>query len=113
MTINYTALGKRISKFRKESGLTQEQISEKLHISRKHISQIEVASSRPSLETLVDIANLLDISTDNLLIDSLTHSASTINPEIHRLLLDCNATEQEIIASAIKILKIVLYNLGI
>ena len=97
MALDYSALGKRISNFRNASGLTQEQFGEKLNMSRKHISQVEAAISRPSLETLVDIANLLGISTDDLLVDSLTHSASTADSEIHRLLLDCNAIEQEIL----------------
>ena len=59
MALDYTALGKRISTFRNASGLTQEQFCEKLNVSRKHISQIEAAISRPSLETLVDIANIV------------------------------------------------------
>ena len=36
-----------------------------------------VAISRPNLDTLVDIANALGLSADDLLVDSLTHSAST------------------------------------
>ena len=59
-------------------------------MTRKHISVIETAINRPSLDTLVDIANALNVSADDLLVDSLTHSASTADSEIHRLLLDCN-----------------------
>ncbi len=103
MALDYSALGKRISNFRNASGLTQEQFDEKLNMS--HISQVEAAISRPSLETLVDIANLLGISTDDLLVDSLTHSASTADSEIHRLLLDCNAIEQEILTRMVKEMK--------
>lgn len=66
-------------------------------MTRKHISVIETAINRPSLDTLVDIANALNVSADDLLVDSLTHSASTADSEIHRLLLDCNTTEQEIL----------------
>ncbi len=113
MAIDYVTLGKRIGNFRNASGLTQEQFGEKLNMSRKHISQVEAAISRPSLETLVDIANLLGISTDDLLVDSLTHSASTADTEIHRLLLDCNATEQEILTRMVKEMKAILYGLGI
>ena len=108
MALDYSALGKRISNFRNASGLTQEQFGEKLNMSRKHISQVEAAISRPSLETLVDIANLLGISTDDLLVDSLTHSASTADSEIHRLLLDCNAIEQEILTRMVKEMRIII-----
>lgn len=113
MALDYSALGKRISNFRNASGFTQEQFCEKLNMSRKHISQIEAATSRPSLEALVDIANLLGISADDLLVDSLTHSASTADSEIHRLLLDCNTLEQEILTRMIKELKAILYGLGV
>ena len=113
MALDYTALGKRISTFRNASGLPQEQFCEKLNVSRKHISQIEAAISRPSLETLVDIANILNISADDLLVDSLAHSASTADSEIHRLLLDCNAIEQEILTRMVKEMKAILYGLGV
>lgn len=70
-------------------------------------------SAAPSLETLVDIANILNISADDLLVDSLAHSASTADSEIHRLLLDCNAIEQEILTRMVKEMKAILYGLGV
>ena len=109
MAIDYEALGKRISNARKQIGITQEALGEQLNMTRKHISVI----NRPSLDTLVDIANALNVSADDLLVDSLTHSASTADSEIHRLLLDCNTTEQEILTRTVKELKAILYGLGI
>ena len=50
-------------------------------------------TEHPSVATLVDIADALCISIDDLLIDSLHYSVSTSNTELHRLLLDCNETE--------------------
>ena len=41
------------------------------------------------------------------------HSTSTSNSEIHRLLLDCNEIEQEILTRMVKELKAILYGLGI
>lgn len=82
-------------------------------MTRKHISVIETAINRPSLDTLVDIANALNVSADDLLVDSLTHSASTADSEIHRLLLDCNAIEQEILTRMVKEMKAILYGLGV
>lgn len=87
MATDYKALGKRISNARKQAGITQEALGEQLNMTRKHISVIESAIKRPSLDALVDIANALDVSTDDLLVDSLMHSTSTSNSEIHRLLL--------------------------
>lgn len=113
MAIDYEALGKRISNARKQVGITQEALGEQLNMTRKHISVIETAINRPGLDTLVDIANALNVSADDLLVDSLTHSASTADSEIHRLLLDCNTTEQEILTRTVKELKAILYGLGI
>lgn len=113
MAIDYEALGKRISNARKQVGITQEALGEQLSMTRKHISVIEAAISRPSLDTLVDIANALGLSADDLLVDSLTHSASTADSEIHRLLLDCNEIEQEILTRMVKEMKAILYGLGI
>ena len=44
---------------------------------------------------------------------SLHYSVSTSNTELHRLLLDCNETEQEIIIRMAKELKAILVSLGI
>ena len=111
MATDYKALGKRISNARKQAGITQEALGEQLNMTRKHIS--ESAIKRPSLDALVDIANALDVSTDDLLVDSLMHSTSTSNSEIHRLLLDCNEIEQEILTRMVREMKAILYGLGI
>ena len=112
MATDYKALGKRISNARKQAGITQEALGEQLNMTRKHISVIEAAIKRPSLDALVDIANALDVSTDDLLVDSLMHSTSTSNSEIHRLLLDCNEIEQEILTRMVREMKAILYGLG-
>lgn len=106
-------MGKRISNARKQIGITQEILGEKLNVTRKHISVIEAAVNRPSLDILVDIANALNVSADDLLVGSLSHSASTADSEIHRLLLDCNAIEQDILTRMVKEMKAILYGLGI
>lgn len=85
---------------------------------RPLMSNVEILSvsnftPKPSLESLVQIANILNVSADDLLVDSLTHSTSTADTEIHRLLLDCNATEQEILTRMVKEMKAILYGLGI
>ena len=63
MPIDYPALGKRIAFFRNQSHLTQEDFAYEVHLSRQYISQLETAACRPSLETIVEIANTLGVST--------------------------------------------------
>ena len=57
----------RLKKLRKESGYTQVQISENLNISQQSYLRYETGQGEPSLETLVKLAKLLDVSTDYLL----------------------------------------------
>ena len=67
----------------------------------------------PGIGFLVRNKSEFGISADDLLVDSLTHSASTADSEIHRLLLDCNTLEQEILTRMVKELKAILYGLGV
>lgn len=52
-------LGKRIQKMRKMAGLTQEELAEKVNVSRAYIGYIEQARNTPSLELLEKIARIL------------------------------------------------------
>lgn len=62
---------------------------------------------------LVKIANTLSVSADELLLDCLEYPSSSANSEIHRLLLDCNETEQTVIIRMAKELKAILVSLGV
>ena len=75
--------------------------------------QIENGTKVPSLSVLVKIANTLSVSADELLLDCLEYSSSSANSEIHRLLLDCNETEQTVIIRTARELKATLVSLGI
>lgn len=59
--------GDRIAYMREKRGLTQEDLSNKLGISRASLSHYETNRRQPDYETLRNIANLFDISTDYLL----------------------------------------------
>lgn len=74
--MNYEMLGKRIRACRKSKQYTLEQLAEKLDVSTTFIGQIERAAGKPSLETLVKIASVLEVSTDELLFDGLGEKAA-------------------------------------
>ena len=74
---------------------------------------IENGTKIPSISVLVEIANTLSVSADELLLDCLEHSSSSANSEFHRLLLDCNETEQTVIIRMAKELKATLVSLGV
>lgn len=60
------ALGKRIQKYRKEAGYTQEDLAEKVGISRAYMGFIEQGRYSPSLEILEKIAKRLKIKLSEL-----------------------------------------------
>ena len=65
----FIELGYNIACYRKHAGLTQEQLAERVGISRQHLGAIEAPNLvRPiSLELLFNIADVLDIPAYKLL----------------------------------------------
>ena len=65
----FIELGYNIADYRKHAGLTQEQLAERVGISRQHLGAIEAPNLvRPiSLELLFNIADVLDIPAYKLL----------------------------------------------
>ena len=59
--------GERIKNYRKENNLTQDDLAEKLHVSRQSISKWETGNAYPNYSLLLDIAKLLNESVDDLL----------------------------------------------
>lgn len=60
-TTKYLQLGRNIFKIRKEKGFSQNQLAEKLEISREHLAKIETAKRCISLGLLIDISDVLNI----------------------------------------------------
>ena len=65
MTLS-VSIGSRIAKLRKDYNMTQEQLAEKLDISIKHCSSVERGLSCLSLEKLIEVSILFDVSLDYL-----------------------------------------------
>ncbi|MBR5419565.1 MAG: helix-turn-helix transcriptional regulator [Lachnospiraceae bacterium] len=63
----YWDMGERIRSKRLELSLTQEQLSEKIGVSSKHISEVERGNDRLSYDKLLLLCDELDCSTDYLL----------------------------------------------
>lgn len=62
----YKRIGLNIKNFRTANGLTQQQLADKLGMSLNFIGKIEVGFDHPSLYTLIDIANCLEIPLKDL-----------------------------------------------
>ena len=62
----YKKLGLNIAYYRKEKGLSQMQLSEKINISRTHMSRIENNDCAVSLDVIFSIAKALEIPVNKL-----------------------------------------------
>lgn len=67
MAENSNSIGSQIASLRKAKGLTQSELSERLHISYQAVSKWERGETLPDTAMLVDLANILQTTTDNIL----------------------------------------------
>ena len=58
-----------IKKYRKEQGLSQEALAEKLRVTSQAVSKWECMQSIPDIEAMVEICELIGISLDKLVLD--------------------------------------------
>ena len=72
--------GQRFTRLRKEKNLTQEYIANKFNISAQAVSKWENDISLPDITILADLAELFDITTDELL-GKEKHLVTTVLPE--------------------------------
>ena len=83
--LNGEKIGLFIMNRRKELGLTQQQLADKLHISFQAVSKWEKGTTYPNIEILRDLAIVLDVSTDEILAggrketDGLSYSKAGVN----------------------------------
>ena len=59
-------LGKKLRELRRAENLTQEQLAAKLNISRVNYTRYETGAVRPDYETVILLADLYEISLDEL-----------------------------------------------
>jgi len=71
-TLQVTTIGKKIADLRKASGMTQQQLADKLSVTNKAISKWETGRGLPDTAILPTLASVLGVSIDDIM------SASTI-----------------------------------
>ena len=64
-------LADKIIELRKRSGWSQEELAEKMHVSRQSVSKWEGAQSVPDLEKIIMLSRIFGVSTDYLLKDDM------------------------------------------
>lgn len=61
------SLGERLYELRKKKGLSQEEVAERLNVTRQSVSKWETDESKPDFDKIVPICELYEISTNELL----------------------------------------------
>lgn len=93
MDINKKLIGKRIKHRREASGLSQEQLAEKLDLSTNHISSMECGKSLLTTKSLLALYDILGGTPDYYLVGEITPEADDITALVKLL----SPTEQKML----------------
>ena len=108
MSVDYISIGKRIKEIRIAKGWTQAKLAEESDVEPSNISHIERAATKLSLPTMVNIANALGVTLDEIAYGSLVKNAHVSVKMIDEVLGDCSPDELKSLAEVIKTTKSVL-----
>ena len=101
-SMNQKAIGRRIKAAREKKRLTQEQLAEYVDLSPMHVSVIERGVKLPKLETLINIANVLDVSADVLLQDVVNNQVKLCASEASELVSQLPREDQKRVLAALR-----------
>ena len=71
--------GEKVQSLRKQKGMSQEELAEKLSVTRQTISKWELDQSTPDLEFIAQLSDILGATTDYLIKNVSEESAENIN----------------------------------
>ena len=86
--LDYPAIARRIKAARKQTGLTQAELAERIDISTNAVAKLENDLMAPSLQTLVNIANVLHMDLNDLFFDCVPQNDETAQDRLLVALLD-------------------------
>ena len=67
----------KIAQLRNDNNWSQEELAEKLNVSRQSISKWESRQTKPDLDKIVALSDIFDVSTDYLLKDDAEEESNT------------------------------------
>ena len=105
MELDFKAIGKRIKIARIKKNFTQEAVADRIGVSPQHVSNMETGNCRVRLPTLVAIANMLSVSVDELLCDTVLTSKPIFEREAKDIFEDCNEYEVRVLVDVLKATK--------
>ena len=113
MAIDSESIGKRVRFFRNEKHLSQEDLAEATNVTQEYIARIEAGVKVPSLDMVLQIANALETTANDLLSDNLNVLISDTDKQLHDIFFDCTTVERDLLLRTLKFLKALLSEFGI
>ncbi len=98
-----TSVGKNLKNIRKKNDLTQDELAEKLSVTRQAVSNWENGKTEPDIETLTKIAQIFDISIDEL-VDGIPKGIKELRGKKSHLYIGIGFTVFYIISSLLMII---------
>lgn len=99
-------LGARIKDVRKSRGLSQERLAEKVDISPRYLSRLEVGQQIPSIETLAGLAEALEVQLWELFAFGPDGTLKQLRVTMRKLLQE---EDEQRLRLAVKVLRAVLH----
>lgn len=108
MNSNLKDVGNRVRQARKDKGLTQSQLADRIDVSESHLSAIETGKINFGVDVLYKLTDELQVSADWLLRASNPETRKINNEEFDALISDCSPEEISAIFKMAKELKVAL-----
>ncbi len=96
-------ISEKLKEARQSIGMTQDQVAEKIMVSRVTISHWESGKSLPDIVSLISLSDLYGIS-----LDELVKEDSKMTEKVKKDVKDANANKRLIIATAILVIAVLL-----
>ena len=98
-----TSVGKNLKNIRKKNDLTQDELAEKLSVTRQAVSNWENGKTEPDIETLTNISQIFDISIDEL-VDGIPKGIKELRGKKSHLYIGIGFTVFYVISSLLMII---------
>lgn len=98
-------IGIRIGELRKQKGFTQEKLAERMGVSPKYLSSIERGKENPTLTTIINLAQSMDVEIADIFTFLEVEDPSKRKSLITSLLKEA---DEDQLKKALRILKIVI-----
>ncbi|MDY5649453.1 MAG: helix-turn-helix transcriptional regulator [Candidatus Enterosoma sp.] len=65
--IDFRKVGRKISSYRKRKNLSQDELAERMYVSRQLVSKWENGTGIPKIDHIIDLCEILDVNFEELL----------------------------------------------